>query len=524
MPLIVGRIRGAACRQQPAGNFLRYAGTVAVDAKRGKLLDRDRHAGRAAARSTGMGIMLFPTFAFLAFFAVFLPVYWAIRPHRGRMLWLLVASCVFYMSWNPWLILLILFSASVDYFAGLAIEKSQSARWRRTLLIGSITLNLSLLGFFKYANFFLDSTYRVLGLFEVSLSRPTLDIILPLGISFYTFETISYIVDVYRGRARAVRDPLDYAIFIMFFPHLVAGPIVRPRDFLPQLRRRKIFDWDRGHLGIRLFLLGFFKKSIVADYLGELVVDPVFADPVAFGSWSIWLGVLGYAIQIYGDFSGYSDMGIGLAHMLGFKLPMNFNYPYLAANVSDFWRRWHISLSSWLRDYLFIPLGGSKHGTLRTYANLMLVMLLGGLWHGANWTFVVWGLYHGLLLAGHRAMPWPRWLGRAALRPLCVVATFIAVCVGWVFFRAATLEQAGLMVMRMAWPTEGAALARSSAVLAVGCVALTLIGHLLGSRIDVIRAERRVPVPVMASALALLLALGLLLVPEGGRTFIYFQF
>ncbi len=468
--------------------------------------------------------MLFPTLTFIGFFAVFMPIYWAIRPHRGRMLWLLAASCVFYMSWNPWLILLILFSASADYVAGLFIESSPSPAVRRALLIGSISLNLSLLGFFKYANFFLDSTYRVLGLFDVSLSRPTLDIILPLGISFYTFETISYIVNVYRGRSRAVRDPLDYAIFIMFFPHLVAGPIVRPRDFLPQLRRPKRLDWERMHLGVRMILLGFFKKSIVADYLGEWVVDPIFANPAAYGSWSIWLGVLGYAVQIYGDFSGYSDMGIGLAHMLGFKLPQNFNYPYLAVNVADFWRRWHISLSSWLRDYLFIPLGGSKYGTWRTYRNLMIVMLLGGLWHGANWTFVVWGLYHGLLLAVHRAVPWPGWLGRAALRPLCVIATFVAVCVGWVFFRAVSLEQAGLILARMAWPVEGGALPRASAALAVGCLALTLLGHLLGSHTNVIRTERRVPVPVMAGALAVLLALGLLLFPEGGRTFIYFQF
>jgi len=358
--------------------------------------------------------MLFPTSAFLGFFAVFFPVYWAIRAHRWRMAWLLAASCAFYMSWNPWLILLILFSASVDYAAGLWIESTPSTAVRRALLIGSIGTNLSLLGFFKYANFFL--------------------------------ETISYIVDVYRGRTRAVRDPLDYAVFIMFFPHLVAGPIVRPRDFLPQLRRPKQLDWDRVHLGARMFLMGFFKKSIIADHLGELVVDPVFKDPAAFGSTAIWLGVIAYAIQIYGDFSGYSDMGIGLAHTLGFKLPQNFAYPYLSANIAEFWRRWHISLSSWLRDYLFIPLGGSRLGTWKTYRNLLIVMLLGGLWHGANWTFVIWGLYHGLLLALHRAIPWPRFLASPMLRPLCVVTTFAAVCVGWVFFRAPELGQATTML------------------------------------------------------------------------------
>jgi alginate O-acetyltransferase complex protein AlgI len=468
--------------------------------------------------------MLFPTPAFLGFFAVFFPIYWAIRGHRWRMLWLLAGSCAFYMSWNPWLILLILFSASVDYVAGLLMESTASPLGRRGLLIGSISLNLGLLGFFKYANFFLDSTYRVLGLFDVSLSRPTLDIILPLGISFYTFETISYIVDIYNGRTRAVRNPLDYAIFIMFFPHLVAGPIVRPRDFLPQVRRPKQFDWARAHLGIRMFLLGFLKKSVIADNLGQLAVDPIFGSPAGYGSWSIWLGVLAYAIQIYADFSGYSDMGIGLAHLLGFKLPANFNYPYLAGNVAEFWRRWHISLSSWLRDYLFIPLGGSRHGTWRTYANLLIVMLLGGLWHGANWTFVLWGLYHGLLLAIHRAVPWPSWFGTAVLRPLGVLATFVLVSVGWVLFRAVSLGEAGVILSRMAWPTEGAQLGRASAAVVLLCLAVTLAGHLLGSRVDMLRFERRVPSPVMGAALACLLALGLFLLPEGGRAFIYFQF
>jgi alginate O-acetyltransferase complex protein AlgI len=468
--------------------------------------------------------MLFPTPAFLFFFAIFFPIYWAIRAHRWRMVWLLAGSCAFYMSWNPWLILLILFSASADYVAGMLLESTTSSILRRTLLVGSISLNLGLLAFFKYANFFLDSTYRLLGIFDVSLSRPTLDIILPLGISFYTFETISYIVDIYRGRIRAVRNPLDYAIFIMFFPHLVAGPIVRPRDFLPQVRRPKRFDCDRAHLGIRMFLLGFLKKSVIADNLGQLVVDPIFGEPGRFGSWSIWLGVFAYAIQIYGDFSGYSDMGIGLAHMLGFKLPQNFNFPYLARNVAEFWRRWHISLSSWLRDYLFIPLGGSRHGTRRTYVNLLIVMLLGGLWHGANWTFVLWGLYHGVLLAVHRAVAWPTWLGAALLRPLCVLATFLAVCVGWVFFRAASLAEAGVILGRMAWPTEGVELSRTAAAIVLLCLAVTLAGHLLGSRINVIRFERRLPAPVMGAALACLLALGLVLLPEGGRAFIYFQF
>jgi alginate O-acetyltransferase complex protein AlgI len=468
--------------------------------------------------------MLFPTSAFLLFFAVVFPVFWALRSERQRLAWLLLASCFFYMSWNPWLILLILCSASIDFLAALGMERWQSPGVRRSLLAGSICLNLGLLAFFKYVNFFVDTAQHCLGLFELSLSKPTLDIILPLGISFYTFETISYIVDVYQGRTRAERNPLNYALFIMFFPHLVAGPIVRPRDFLPQLERRRRWQWNRMHLGVRLFLVGLVKKSLIADYLGQYVVDPVFADPGRFGSGAVWLGVLAYAVQIYGDFSGYSDMGIGLAHLFGFKLRINFNYPYLASDIADFWRRWHISLSSWLRDYLYIPLGGNRLGAWQTYRNLIVVMGLGGLWHGASWTFIVWGLYHGGLLALQRALPSPRLLAAPLLLPLRVLATFVLVCVGWVFFRAQSLAEAGVMLTRMAWPTTGAELATGRVQLVLVCLAATLAGHLLGTRIDMTRAERRLPAPVMGAALALLLALFVVLLPDRTRAFIYFQF
>lgn len=468
--------------------------------------------------------MQFPSYAFLAFFAVVFPVYWAIPRHRPRMLWLFLASCAFYMSWNPWLIGLILFSASADYFAALLLERTTSPTLRRALLVGSIGLNLSLLGYFKYANFFLDSAGHALGLVHLTLDRPTIDVVLPLGISFYTFETISYIADVYLGRTRAVRNPLDYGLFIMFFPHLVAGPIVRPHDFLPQIAREKRFDWDRLHLGARMFLIGFFKKTVIADHLGQLVVDPVFAAPASYASAAVWLGVLAYAVQIYGDFSGYSDMGIGLAHMFGFKLPANFRFPYLADSIADFWRRWHISLSTWLRDYLYIPLGGNRRGPLRTYANLIIVMLLGGLWHGASWTFVAWGLFHGILLALQRAVPRPRALASAALRPVCVITTFVLVCVGWVFFRAQQFGDAATILQRMAWPTEGQQLAAPLALLVVACLALTLLGHLVGETLDLVRLGRRLPAPLVGTALAGLLALALLLFPDSTRAFIYFQF
>jgi len=467
--------------------------------------------------------MLFPTFAFLVFFCLVFAVYWSLPRHRWRMLWLLLASFYFYMSWNPYLVLLILFSASIDYITALWLERQTGPAVRRALLLFSISCNLGLLAFFKYTNFFLDTGASALGLFGLPVSHRTLNIILPLGISFYTFETISYVVDVYRGRARAVRSLLDYALYIMFFPHLVAGPIVRPHDFLPQLRRRKHFDWDRLQLGAQFFLIGLFKKAVLADHLAS-VADPVFADPAAFGSGSLWLAVLCYSAQIFCDFSGYSDMAVGLAHALGFKLPMNFNMPYLAANITDFWRRWHISLSTWLRDYLYIPLGGNRHGTLRTYLNLMLTMLLGGLWHGASWTFAVWGLYHGLLLAAHRAVRLPAWFGSAFLRPFAVAGTFLLVSLGWVFFRAETFAGAAIIVRGLFLAVPGGAIDLPTRAVAYACLACILVGHVIGGLTPLGRLERRLPAPVLGALLACLLLAAQLLVPEDGKAFIYFQF
>jgi alginate O-acetyltransferase complex protein AlgI len=305
--------------------------------------------------------MLFHSFPFLLFFAVVFAVYWSLPRHHWRMRWLLVASCVFYMNWNPWFLLLIASSSSIDYIVGLALEKIASPHYRRLLVGLSIAGNLSFLFYFKYANFFISSAQGLLASCGISFPCPVLSVVLPLGISFYTFEAISYVVDVYRGRIRAVRNPADYALYILFFPHLIAGPIVRPGHFLAQLGRAKHWNWDRMQIGVQLFLIGAFKKAVLADRLAA-AVDPVFAEPGKWSTASVWLAVFAYAAQIYCDFSGYSDMAIGLAHLLGFKLPTNFRSPYLAAGLGDFWRRWHISLSSWVRDYLYIPLGGSRGG------------------------------------------------------------------------------------------------------------------------------------------------------------------
>jgi alginate O-acetyltransferase complex protein AlgI len=467
--------------------------------------------------------VLFNTLPFLGFFCVFFVVYWVLPERRLRLFWLLAASVYFYMSWNPWLISLILFSASVDYLAALLMERIERPWKRRLLLLTSISTNLGLLAFFKYVNFFLASAYTLEGWLGAEPSRRFIDVVLPLGISFYTFETISYIVDVYKGRARAVRNPLEYAVFILFFPHLVAGPIVRPRDFLPQLRRFHYFNWDRLQIGLQFFLMGLFKKAVLADNL-PWIVDPVFASPAAYGSAATWSAVLAYSAQIYLDFSGYSDMAVGLAHMLGYRLPANFKMPYLAANITDFWRRWHISLSSWLRDYLFIPLGGSRGTGGQTCRNLLVTMLLGGLWHGANWTFVAWGAWHGILLIGHKLLPRWKWRSAVAFRPLAVLGTLLAVCVGWVFFRAQTFPDAGTILQHMFWPTDGGVLTKPQLWSVAVVLGVLVLGHLAGSLADLKASERRLPTFVVAGSLAALLLLVLLFSPEDGKSFIYFQF
>lgn len=466
--------------------------------------------------------MLFVSQQFLGFITVVFFGYWLIRPHRARMAWLLGASALFYMSWNPKLILLILFSASVDFAAALALEKQTSPVRRRAILWGSISINLGLLGFFKYANFFLDSLHGLGNWFGLAADARTLNIILPLGISFYTFETISYIVDVYRGRVRAERNPLSYALFILFFPHLIAGPIVRPADFLPQTRQPKRWNWNRAFLGSRMILLGIFKKAVIADHLAG-IADPVFAHPENYGSGACWLAAIGYACQIYCDFSGYSDMAIGLAHLFGFRLRENFRLPYLSANIAEFWRRWHVSLSSWLRDYLYIPLGGSRGGAWKTNRNLLLTMLLGGLWHGASWNFVLWGALHGSLLVAHRlcvqSLPGvrvPRFAG--------VALTFLCVSIGWVFFRAVSFSEAIGLLGRMCWPTPGERFGTPTVTLGLVLIGMVALEHGLREHRLLRRMSARLPDPVIGLAWAVAATLVFLFMPEDGKGFIYFQF
>jgi alginate O-acetyltransferase complex protein AlgI len=347
--------------------------------------------------------LIFTQLTFLVFFAVTAAVYWALRSNRARKHWLLACSYFFYGYWDYRFLALILASTVFDYGIGLWLARTEGATARRALITASVCVNLGFLGFFKYFNFFVEAGCQLLATLGAQVAQPTLEIVLPVGISFFTFQTMSYTIDVYRRQLPPSRDFFDFALFVGFFPQLVAGPIVRASSFLPQLDRARTRDDVDARKALVLFLVGYFKKACIADNLAA-AIDPLFADPAAYAVGDRVLGATLYSVQIYCDFSGYTDMAIATAGLLGYELARNFDAPYLSRNVREFWQRWHISLSTWLRDYLYIPLGGNRGGPLRAARNLMLTMLLGGLWHGANWTFVLWGFLHGLALVVHRAL------------------------------------------------------------------------------------------------------------------------
>ena len=353
--------------------------------------------------------MLFNTIDFVIFFITILVILSIFKQRRFQHIFLVIASYFFFYFTSNYLIVLLIFSTLLDFYIGKSIWKTKSIRTKKLLLISSLAGNLGLLGFFKYSDFAILQFNFLGNLIDLNHNIPFLDLALPIGISFYTFQTISYTVDIYRGKLKPSQSFKEFALFVSFFPQLVAGPIVRAKDFLPQLREKLensespgklkqiILNGKNLRLGITIMSLGFFKKVFFADNIAPLV-NEIFADPLAMESYTIILGAIAFGIQIYCDFSGYSDIAIGAALILGFNLPINFNKPYFASSPSDFWHKWHISLSSWLRDYLYIPLGGNKKSKGRTYLNLLIVLFLGGLWHGASWNFVIWGLLHGSYL------------------------------------------------------------------------------------------------------------------------------
>lgn len=378
--------------------------------------------------------MIFHSLDFAVFFIVTCAVYWVL-PHRWQNVFLVAAGCVFYGYVHPWFLLPLVFSATIDYLAAMQMERRPAGK--RAFLLASLISNLGLLGFFKYFNFFIDNVDAAASALGLDFSRPALQIILPVGISFYTFQALSYTIDVYRGRIPARRSYLTVATFVTFFPPLVAGPIERASHLMPQIERPRRFEPELARDAIFLILWGYFKKLVIADNLG-VIVSKVFSirEP---GFEMLWAGVFAFAIQIYADFSAYSDIARGVARWFGFELIRNFDHPYLARGPADFWRRWHISLSSWFRDYVYIPLGGSRSGPARRAFNLIATFLLSGLWHGASWNYVLWGLYHGVLVAASRAIDpiTPRTPSRfhAALAPLQIAGTFALVTFGWLLFR-----------------------------------------------------------------------------------------
>lgn len=476
----------------------------------------------------------FHTQAFLAFFAVVLVAYWLL-PRRWPMarIWLLVgASFHFYAAWSYELAFLVTGTTLADYLFGRAMGATNRQRLRRAVVFTSVAMNLGILCYFKYRGFFLNELYdglSKLGYQPGFEKLNPLSIFVPFGISFYTFEAISYAVDVYRRKIEPEKSLPRFLLFILFFPHLVAGPIVRAGDFLRQTRRPKRWNWVRAQVGVQLFLVGAFKKMAIADRMA-MFCDPVLASPGEYNTVAMWFAVLAYAVRIYCDFSGYSDMALGAAHLLGYKLTNNFNMPYLATNVSDFWRRWHISLSTWLRDYVFIPLGGSRGSRWLNCRNLMVTMVLGGLWHGAAWGYVLWGAAHGLLLVGHKqfkdyADARPRlaaFLETAFGTGLRVFFTFVCVSLCWVLFQP-DLGKALEVFEKLFDFQKGRTLPLNNRSL------WALVGMLFACQWLVRSgawewAYRRLPAPVLGTGYAVCLCTALVLAPNGGSTFLYFQF
>jgi D-alanyl-lipoteichoic acid acyltransferase DltB (MBOAT superfamily) len=467
---------------------------------------------------------------FAVFFAVVFPAYWLLRKRTPQNILLLIASYVFYAWWDPRFLLLLAGTTVVDFFAVQQIEKADEERRRKAWMIFSVAINLAVLGFFKYYGFFVDSASSMLNKLGLDAPDPALKFLLPVGISFYVFHEISYAVDVYRRRTNAEHDIVVYAVYIAFFPQLVAGPITRAAHMLPQFRRSRRFpDSEQLYSAGVLILSGLFKKVVLADGVAPIVND-IFGRPEGRGAIPLAIGMIGFSIQIYGDFAGYTDIARGVARLLGIDIPRNFEQPYLSRNITQFWRTWHISLSSFLHDYLYVPLGGNRHGKWITYRNLMITMLLGGLWHGASWTFVVWGGLHGLALATHRAIGGTEPRGRPSVPGaddvLPIVGTFLMVSFLWIFFRADSLSGAWTYIKGfgdgLIGPRPGAWESQLAIVAMMGAVMLVI--DLVDRARDRLRPLTHSPALLQG---ALAGAAVVALIVWSGRTpvpFIYFQF
>lgn len=470
--------------------------------------------------------MIFPTFNFTLFFLVVFAFSWGLRrQHEGHKIFLLLASYFFYGFWDWRFTVLLAGSSLVNYFAGRLLDVFREDRTRKGIVAGAIFLNLLCLGFFKYYGFFIESLSDLLYAFHLQRDLPFLEIVLPVGISFFTFQGISYVVDVYRGQVPSNRSLVNVVLYISFFPQLVAGPIVRASYFLPQLDKKPDPDNVLAGMGLLLILWGVFKKTVMANYLAVEIVDKVFFDPSLYGPIDLILGLYGYSIQLYCDFSAYSDIAIGVAALLGYSFHRNFRQPWRSESLAEFWQRWHISLSTWLRDYLFIPLGGSYFGRRKTLRNLLITMFLGGIWHGAGWTYVLWSIYHSVALTVERVVRpqkkglvlplWKRILG--------VVFVFHFFAASWILFRAASLD--------ISWQFLNS-LGRAGqpvTFLTPFILSFLLFGLLIhfmpSDSLEKIEAGfTRLPIPVQGLIAGLILVIIEAFGPKGVAPFIYFQF
>ena len=477
--------------------------------------------------------MVFNSYTFLAFFAIVLvlhnlPLSWGVKKVN-----LLIASYIFYAAWNPPFILLLWLSTVVDYFVGRALYTQENPYKKKLLLVVSLIGNLGMLCFFKYGGFLLDNFVAAVNLVGLDFHPAKPNIILPAGISFYTFTTLCYTIDMYHRKSQPVKSLLDFSLFVTFFPHLVAGPIVRPPQLVPQFESPRTANRKQMLDGLLLLSLGLFMKVVLADSMLAASADAVFGTPGLLSATDAWAGVFAFSGQIFFDFAGYSTCAIGAALCLGFVLPQNFNYPYAAIGFSDFWRRWHITLSAWLRDYLYIPLGGNRRGVQRMYFALMMTMLLGGLWHGANWTFGVWGGLHGLYLWAERFFKdrraaqnadnveeSPAWQGF-----LYALLTFMLINITWVFFRSGTFAQAWQMLGAMfGLLPGGGALLTTLALLKIAVIIPSMLAaHWLMRNRQVLDVAHRMPWQGLGLVWAAMLLL-LVWAQESGSSFIYFQF
>ncbi len=476
--------------------------------------------------------LIFSSGLFLFLFAAFLLIYNSLRnTTTARILYVVLFSLYFYYKSSGLYFLLLIFAATSDFLIARALFRTERVGARRWWVALSVAVNLGMLAYFKYTNFLIGIANDLFGAGFLQFRN----IFLPVGISFFVFQSMSYTIDIYRRQLRPLNSWLDYLFYLSFFPQLVAGPIVRARDFIPQIRRKPVVTREMFGMGVFLILTGLFKKAVVSDYISLNFVDRIFDEPLLYTGFECLMGVYGYALQIYCDFSGYSDMAIGIALLLGFRFPKNFDAPYKSATITEFWRRWHISLSSWLRDYVYISLGGNRKGRFRRYVNLLLTMLLGGLWHGAAFRFILWGALHGVALALHKvwlavvpgAQVAGAQMGRWS-RAAGIFFTFNLVCFGWLMFRAESMQTVSLMLHQIAFDFQGAMIPQvlSGYAGVFGLMAIGYALHLMPDRLDAVVQRRVTAAPMLLQVVmaAALIWCVMQIKSSDIQPFIYFQF